>query len=301
MCERPERRPLALALLIVGLASASPLALADQAPIPTTKEALDQEYAKLAWHGEAADYPLATSKSKIHLPAGLQILTGPDAARYVFLNNGIEFPGTEAVLFDPESNAEVDFDYTDDGYIADQDWSDIDPDEFLKSMQEGARESNDERIRNGKSAIEVVGWLQKPTYDAATHTASYALELSDQDGHWVNAVSLRLGRGGHHEVTWIGPIDTFKSAAGPKLLNTALAAHEYDPGNRYADFKQGDKVASYGVAGLVAAALGIKFGKGLIAAAIAFLAIAGKKVAIIAVPVIAVAGAKIKRMFGRNT
>ncbi len=114
-------------------------------------------------------------------------------------------------------------------------------------------------------------------------------------------MALRLRRAGYTEFTWVGPIQQFKNASGrPVLLNQALASHAFEEGHRYADFKEGDKVAAYGVAGLLATALGVKFGKGLIAGLIAFL-IASKKIII---PVVLVAGAVVlkfgKRLFGRG-
>jgi uncharacterized membrane-anchored protein len=200
------------------------------------------------------------------------------------------------VLSRKSGDSDVYYEWRDEGYVSDSDWSDVDGDELLKQYHDSTEAANEERVTNGFKPMHVTGWLEPPHYDAATKTVTYALELGDDGGSWANAVALRLGRAGYTEFTWVGPIEQFKSASGrPELLNQALASHAFEEGYRYADFKEGDKVAAYGVAGLVATALGVKFSKGIIAAVIAFV-IAGKKVII---PLVVVAGVAIMK-FGRR-
>src|SRR5262249_37291698 len=97
---------------------------------------------------------------------------------------------------------------------------------------------------------------------------------------------------GYTEFTWVGTIDEFRGSAGrPDLLNQALAIHSFDQGYRYEDFKDGDKIAAYGVAGLVATALGVKSAK---AEAVVLLA----EIAIPAMAVLALAVLRFKELFG---
>jgi uncharacterized membrane-anchored protein len=135
--------------------------------------------------------------------------------------------------------------------------------------------------------MHVVSWLEPPHYDKTSQTVTFALELKDDEGSWANAVALRLGRAGYTEFTWVGSIAGFRNAAGrPDLLNQALAAHAFEEGHRYLDFKDGDKVAAYGIAGLVATALGVSFSKGIMAALLGLL-IAGKKLTLVLIAVVA--------------
>ncbi|MBK8158430.1 MAG: DUF2167 domain-containing protein [Rhodospirillaceae bacterium] len=247
-------------LVAAGIALMAGTALADQAPYPKDQAALDKEYEAMQWQEVAQDYALPASHGRIHLPQGFSILLGGDAERFVYLNNGIEFPGTEAVLYDDNSKALIDFAYREEGYVKDDDWSDIDPVNFLAQMKEGQHASNPERVANGQDAFEVIGWIAEPTYDSTTHVAHYVVEMGNEQGHWANAVAVKLGRAGHHEVTWVGDLDTFK-ASGLRTLNLALDSHAYDEGHRYADFKEGDNVAAYGLAGLVAAVAGVKLSR----------------------------------------
>lgn len=274
-------------------------ALADQAPYPKDQAALDKEYEALSWLDGAQDITLTHSNSHIHLPQGYSILLGSDAQRYLFLNNGVEFPAVEAVLYEPRSGADIDFEFSREGFVKDDDWSDVDADAFLKEMKENQHKSNAERVANGQHAFEVIGWIEPPTYNADTHVAHYVLELGDETRHWVSAVAVKLGRAGYHQVSWVGETEAYKSS-GPAVLAAVLNSHSYDEGHQYGDFKEGDKVAAYGIAGLVAAVAGVKLGKGMIAAAIAFFVVMGKKAAILIIPAAIGIRAAIKRFFRRS-
>jgi uncharacterized membrane-anchored protein len=284
--------------LAVMAALAAVPAAADQGPYPKTDEELQAAYDKLSWQTGSGSHELPGSHAVIQLRSGQAVLLGADAERYSWLTSGIEFPNTEAVLTyqSANSSAEVYYEWRDEGYVGDSDWAEVDAEALLKEYSENTESSNDDRAANGFEPMHVVGWLEPPHYDKSTHTVTYAMELKDKDSNWANAFALRLGRAGYTQFTWVGSVDLFQGAGGrPALLNDALAIHSFEEGYRYSDFQEGDKVAAYGIAGLVAAAVGAKFGKGLIAALIAFL-IAGKKVAI---PAVLVGGAALLK-FGRR-
>lgn len=269
---------------LAGLLLASNSVLADQGEYPKTDEEREAAFNALTWRDEARAYALDRSHAHIQLPQGKLLLLGSDAERFGWLVSGIEFPGTEAVLsYESADAAVVYYEWRDEGYVNDSDWSEVDADELLTQYKEATVASNEERAKNGFAPMEVVGWLQPPSYDSTSRTVTYAMELKDTDEHWANAVALRLGRTGYTEFTWAGSLGSLQSSGNhPELLQAALDTHEFDEGYRYTDFQEGDKVATYGIAGLVATALGLKFSKGLIAALIAFL-VAGKKIIIPAV------------------
>lgn len=296
--------------IIAGLCLAATLAVAavpvaaDQGSYPKTEKELQAAYDRLNWQTGFGNYKLPKSHAVIQLRSGQALLLGVDAERYSWLASGSEFPDTEAVLtYDsPSSSSEVYYEWRDEGYISDSDWAEVDADQLLEEYRDGTEAANDERTANGFEPMHVVGWLERPYYDESTHTVTYAIELKDKDGSWANAFALRLGRAGYTEFTWVGSVGLFQGAGGrPELLNEALASHRFEEGYRYADYKEGDKVAAYGIAGLVAAAMGAKFGKGLIAALIAFI-VAGKKIII---PAVLVGGAVLfkfgKRLLGGDS
>ena len=252
-------------LFLAVLCALAMPAAADFGSYPQTEEELENAYDGLNWRFESGSFKLPKSHAAIRLRSGQALLLGEDAERFRWLNNGTEFPDTEAVLSYDSASATsmVYFRWHDEGYISDADWADVNADQLLEDYRRGTEASNDDRADNGLEPMHVAGWLEAPHYNKATHTVTYAIEMKDKDGSWANAFALRLGRAGYTEFVWVGSIGLLQSAGGrPALLNEALAAHSFEEGHRYADFKAGDAVATYAIAGLVRSALSGKGGKG---------------------------------------
>lgn len=293
------KRAFLRAALAAMLCLASGAAIAEQAPYPKDEAARTKELDELNWLSGADGYQVEASHSTVKPPAGFSTLLGKDAQRYEYLINGVEFAHTEIVMYSPTDHVEVAIEFLPEGFVKDNDWSDIDPDDFLKQLIDRQRKANKVRAANGQAPFDIIGWLEKPSYDEATHTAHYVLELSNDQEHWPNPVAVKLGREGYHKFIWVGDMEQYKKD-GPQVLAAVLDSHSYDEGYRYADHKAGDKIAAYGIAGLVAAVAGVKLGKGLLAGALAFVAIAGKKLAILVVPLAMGLWAGVKRFFRRS-
>lgn len=288
----------ALAFMGVLLCAAG-TAGADQGPYPATEEAVRAEIDKLVWQQEPVTYQLAASHSNFTLPQGYLLVTGDDARRLMFLINGTEYPDTEAVAVDPNSSQLVWFSYFDSGYVADDDWSDLDADALIEQIKAGTEEANEERRKNGVAALHIKGWAEKPRFDAEARIAYWAVDAEDEEtGPLRNMKAIRLSRHGYHEVVWAGAEEDYGNAAA--VLDTMLKAHAYDPGFRYADHSDGDMVAGFGIASLVAVAAGGEKTKGVIAAIIAAAVIFLKKGWIVILAVLGGGWAMVKRLLGRR-
>ena len=185
------------------------------------------------------------------------------------------------------------------GYVKDDEK--IDAEDLLKSLREGNEEANKERKEKGFPALALDGWADPPHYDKGLHHLAWALIVSDAQGKSVNYNTRILGRHGFvslNLVTDPSKLDGFKSEA-----TTLLAGTKFQQGARYEDFDASkDKVAEYGLAGLIAAGAGLgamkllkigliaKFWKVLV---VAF--IAGKKAIVLAVVAL---GAWLKKALG---
>jgi uncharacterized membrane-anchored protein len=123
------------------------------------------------------------------------------------------------------------FSYEDSGHVKDDE--EIDADDLLASIKEGTEYGNKERRKRGWPEMHVVGWQYKPRYS-----------------------------------------DTTTLVAEPEILTTSVGEFEnlldgfsYNPGDLYAEYREGDKLATYGLAALVtggaAAAVAKGAGKGL--------------------------------------
>lgn len=154
--------------------------------------------------------------------------------------------------------------YTAAGYIKDDDAKTWNADELLTSLREGTEESNKERKTRGIPEMEIVGWVEKPLYEAASQRLVWSLASHDKGqpsgaDNGINYNTLILGREGYvsmNLVTGMKDIEALKPVA-----KNMLAATAFDSGKRYADFNAGtDKVAEYGLAALVAGVAAKKLG-----------------------------------------
>ena len=186
--------------------------------------------------------------------------------------------------------------YEEDGYVKDDDANKINYDDLLKDIRAGVKAGNAERLKEGYPSIELIGWAATPRYDAAAKKMYWAKEIKfgDSPENTLNYDIRVLGRRG---VLVLGAIASMSQladieAATPMLLG----AVDFQEGHRYSDFKPGtDKVATYGLAALVAG--GVLAKTGFLKVLIAGL-IAAKKFVIIGV--VALAGI-LKKFFGGKT
>lgn len=289
-------RSLAYVALAAALLLAAPGARAGQGAYPQTEEALQAEYDSLNWVRDPGSYRLEPSNSTLTLDVGQSLLLGDDAQRVMFLMNGVEFPGAEAVLFEGVPSVLVTFEFIDDGYVSDGDWTDVDADALLEEMRKGYEAENAERREKGIEPLILRGWLEKPRYDADSGIVYWVLSYDEGDTVTLNGTALRLSRYGYEQITWVGKEDQYGPMGG--ILKAALDNHVFDDGHRYADYVEGDKLAGYSIAGLVAAVTGVRSGKGLIAVIVAFGLAFLEKGWILAVVVLGGAGVAFKRLAG---
>ncbi len=280
---------------LLGLVGLLALTIPADAKPPQTEEERSAALKSLTWRaGEALTLP--SSRASLKAPDNIRQLLGPDAISLWEVLNALEAPaGTEAALYDEKNDTLVFYQKVADGYVRLDDWDEVDADAMLKEVSANTEAANARRKGAGISAIHVMGWLEKPHLDRATNTVRWAFEANDErDGSLVNSIALVLGRDGFEKLTWIGP----KSAVNDGLLNVARNSFAFPAGGNYADFKSGDKVAEYGVAGLVAAVLGVKAAVkfGLLAAAVLF----AKKLGVfLLIPVVMIFG-WVRRMWSRK-
>lgn len=139
------------------------------------------------------------------------------------------------------------------GYVSDEDASTIDYDDLLKDMKDQTRDEAAARRAEGYEGMDMVGWGADPKYDAQNHTLSWAplLKFDSAETNTLNYNMRFLGRKGVLEFRYIADEEALP------ILNEAIPAMAdlaaFNPGHRYSDFDpKTDKVAAYGLAGLVA-------------------------------------------------
>ncbi|MGP9822924.1 DUF2167 domain-containing protein [Ectopseudomonas khazarica] len=155
----------------------------------------------------------------------------------------------------------VTVEYEDSGYVSDEDAADIDYGDMLEDMQSDMRESNAWREENGYETVQLVGWAAEPRYDAEGKKLHWAKELTfgDSDINTLNYNIRVLGRKGVLVLNFVANMDQLAEIEAN--VPAVLAATEFNPGQRYAEFNPDlDTVAAYGLGALVAGKLAAKTG-----------------------------------------
>jgi uncharacterized membrane-anchored protein len=157
-----------------------------------------------------------------------------------------------------------------DGYVSDSDAEAINYAEMLTTMQEATAEASAERVKAGFGSLKLVGWASQPYYDKAEKKLHWAkeLEFGGEPKHTLNYDVRALGRQGVLKMNFVAGMDDL--ATIKSIIPAVMAMPEFETGFRYQDYVPGtDKVAAYGVGGLIAGKVLAK--AGFLALALAFL------------------------------
>jgi uncharacterized membrane-anchored protein len=183
------------------------------------------------------------------------------------------------------------------GYVSDKDADTANYDSILNDSRKGEDDVNDQRKKGGFPAIHLVGWAQPPTYDKRSHSEIWArdIQFAGQKIDTLNYDMRILNRRGVLSLNLVSSMDGLDEArtAAADLAHTAT----FDAGARYEDYKDGqDRKAAYGVAGLVAAGLGVAAAQklGILAVAALFL----KKGIVLIAAAVAALAAKFRKLLG---
>ncbi len=234
------------------------------------------QFAALDWQAGPTEGDLGIAK--ITVPEGYQFVGRGGAGKFMELNENPSDGGELGVLIHMEDSWFVVFSFSDEGYIKDDD-RDLDADEHLASFKKGTEQGNKIRRERGWSTMEILGWQQPPFYDPRTNNLTWSIRGSSDGGTSINHSTRLLGRKGVMNVDLVLSSEQIGTAV--PAFDTLLTGFEFNAGHRYAEFRRGDKVAAYGLAGLIGGGVGValvktgllqKFWKLIV---VAFIALAG--------------------------
>jgi uncharacterized membrane-anchored protein len=245
-----------------------------QANAPTDPKAVF-EAAKLVEKAGPQDIVIA-GQGTLKLPPGFVFIPQPNATALMqAMGNPGEDPRLHGLIFPKaEGNWVITVNFEPAGYIKEDDAKTWNADELLASVKSGTEASNDARKKMGSPELEVVGWAEKPAYDAQNHRLVWAMSAKHRgapanEPQSVNYNTYALGREGYFVLNLITDLSELESQK--PMANAILAALTFENGRRYSDFNAAtDRVAEYGLAALVAGAAAKKLG--LIAVILAFFA-----------------------------
>ena len=153
-----------------------------QAPATDRKAEADAAFkaAQAVMTKGPADIKLA-DQAVIKIPGGQTFIPAAEAGRLLRVTGnrpgddmlGMVMPLGEAEWFVVARNVKA-------GYIKDDDAKDWKADELLSSIKEGTDEMNKERRTRGMGEIDIIGWVQPPTYDPSTHRLLWSLSSKEK-------------------------------------------------------------------------------------------------------------------------
>lgn len=256
------KRLLFLLLLLPMLVFAS----AETASVP--ENTIQSQIDKLSWQ-VGITHGLIANKASIVVPKGYRFLDDINTSRFLELSGNL--PTRNNFLIAPDSlNWFAVFSFEDTGYVKDDEK--IDAAELLTNLKSSDEPTNQERKNAGLEFLYTDGWQVTPHYDTDTKRLEWGLRLrTDKNEKIINYTSRLLGRTGVMSVILVSSPETLDSDI--KEFKTILKDFTYNAGETYAEFKDGDKVAQYGLAALIlggAAAVATK--KGFWAALLGFFA-----------------------------
>ncbi|MBO9576193.1 MAG: DUF2167 domain-containing protein [Sphingobium sp.] len=295
------------ARILAAILAASVVSVAHEpAAAQSTQQAQLQAEIQAAWKAGVEAATAGPAEIKLLDQASLKIaadelfIPAAQANRIMVALGNSSSPERRGLIISKDERAPwmVDVSWTKEGYVRDGDAKEWQADALLESLKEGTEQSNAERIARGFPALDVIGWVEPPNYDATAHRLVWSLSSRDRSSkanqpQGINYNTYALGRDGYFSLDLITGSDTISK--DKQVARDLLGSLNFVQGKRYQDFNGStDKVAAYGLAALVGAVAVKKLG---LLAVIGVFLLKVWKLGLIALAAI---GAAVKRFLGRR-
>ena len=232
---------------------------------------------RLAWIQGPTNVSLA-GRATLKIPKGFRFLESKGAQEFLKKTGNRPSGQETGLLMHTQDEWWVILEFEETGYVKDDEKKELDADKLIASYRQGSESMNEARQERGTPPIRIVGWHVAPNYNDITKNLEWSVEAESGGEKFVNYNVRLLGRKGVTKVTLIE--DRTHVDATLPLFREILRSHQYSGGESYAEYRQGDRIAQYGLGALVlggAAAAAAKFG--LFAPLILFIKKAWKVVA----------------------
>ena len=200
----------------------------------------------------------------LKLPEGFGFIPRDEAqALMAAQGNRSSGKGFHGLVVSPDLAGFVAVEFNPAGYVKDEDARDWNADQLLKNLKDGTEAANAERRAQGLPEVSVVGWVEVPSYDPATHRLVWSVaaraKTPQAGGDGVNYNTYVLGREGYFSMNLVTSMDRVELEK--PATRELLAALTFNEGKRYADFNAAtDRMAEYGLAALVGGMAAKKLG-----------------------------------------
>ncbi|GGO18095.1 DUF2167 domain-containing protein [Deinococcus humi] len=227
-------------------------------------------------HYRSGVVPLLNGKVSLDTGSDLRFLDRTDAGRVIVDLWGNPPGSAEDVVgmivpagLDPDTQEGWGVVITEslDGHVTDKDAARTNYDRIMHDLQRDTAAANAEREQAGYGTVDLIGWADAPHYEAGTHKMYWAKELAfhgpdetaEGGEHTLNYAVRVLGRDSVLELNAVAGMDQLPQVKGD--MQRVLQQVSFTSGHRYEDYTEGtDRLATYGVAGLLGVAAAKKVG-----------------------------------------
>jgi uncharacterized membrane-anchored protein len=198
--------------------------------------------------------------AQLEVPATCQFTAAAGARSFLELTHNLPSGNELGALYCEDRSASggrwfVIYTYDPSGYVRDDEKGSLDSDAILASIRHATEESNRELRARGWEEMTVEGWVRPPHYDETTHNLTWSFTgRSSRGGETTNHSVRLLGRGGVLHADLV--LEPNQLATAVPDFDQIVAGTSFLPGSRYSEWRNGDKVASYGLTALVAGGAG---------------------------------------------
>lgn len=203
-------------------------------------------YAELKWLPPGGSGNLA-DKATFKASSAYTFLNPADTDKFLKLN-GNPPQGSSVTIAPTKGDWFGVLGFAPEGYIKDDET--IDADALLKTLKNQNLAGNEEKKKQGYQTLTLEGWALAPRYDKQNQRLEWGTLLRAEDQSVVVNVSTRiLGRSGYTAAVLVTTPETLDSDL--QDFKTALKSFDYIGGEKYSEWREGDKVAAYGLGALV--------------------------------------------------
>lgn len=256
-------------LLLGMLCAIATNAAAQDAPAPEAEAAAVEEASEpeIQLDYQAGEVELPNKIATLHLGENYRYLNPAETEKLLVAWGNPPGNETQGAIVardvNPmsESGWAVIVTYEDEGHVDDSDAAEIDYDELLADMKSGTEDANDARKAEGYGTVNLIGWAEKPRYDAATKKLYWAQELSFEgsETHTLNYEVRVLGREGVLSMNAVASMNQLSQVKAD--MKPLIEVAEFNAGHRYAEFNAStDRMAEYGLGALIAGGVAAKLG-----------------------------------------
>lgn len=235
-------------ILAIGAAhaQATPAEPASAATAPAEQD-LGRQISALGWLKPGSTGSVG-GKAEFKASDKYSFLSAADTDKFLQLN-GNPPPGDSYTIAPTQGSWFGILSFADEGYIKDDEQ--IDAEALLKQLKEQNVASNERKRQQGYPTMTLDGWAIPPRYDSASKRLEWGTRfISDADKQPVVNVSTRiLGRSGYTSAVLVTSPATLEADLAD--FKSALKDFDYVSGEKYSEWKQGDKVAAIGLGALV--------------------------------------------------